>query len=382
MHVYGSGSRVNASDQDTSLHVSMLLDNHYEPDHRVAFEIELLREAGISAKVVAWDRRTPPSQDKQEPPGDELVRLPVPAPSGGGWRTLVALTRFARKVWRDRTKLFEGVSLLVVHDVYLLPLGWVLARKLNLPFIYDAHEDFQRAEVGTYPRFLRRMAATAEGRLAQSAVAVVVPGSSRTERWRGVIRGVPIVVPNFVQREQATTSGDSADWDLLYIGTVSDARRPDLLIDLARIRPDLRIAIAGDGRSATAVMEAAPDLPNLTYLGWRSDADSLFERTRSIYYGLDPSHPYSEVACPNTLYHALRHRKPLIFFCGGEPAEVASEFRIGIRCSPSTADLARAVDAALAGSDWQFDAAWKTTWKSADLEEFVEAIASAARKTQ
>ncbi len=359
----------------------MLLDNHYSPDARVAFEIGLLTEAGISTRVVAWDRRSaPPGPQAASAPTEDVVRFRVPAPSGGGRHTLVALTRFARRVWRARRVLFSDVSLLVVHDIYLLPLGWTLARNLRLPLVYDAHEDFQRAETTIYPRAVLRLAAALEGRLARDAVAVVVPGASRIPRWRGALDEAPIVVPNFVQSEQVQPSAAPPEWDLLYAGTISEARRPDLLVELARGRPDLRIAVAGGGRGAAWFEREAVALPNLEFLGWRTDVDELFERTRSVYYGLDPSHPYADVACPNTLYQALRHRKPLVFFCGGEPADVASEFRIGIRCAADVHALAEAVDTALAGSSWEFDEAWQAVWRRADLSRYVDAVAAAARR--
>src|SRR5204862_227871 len=130
--------------------------------------------------------------------------------------------------------------------------------------------------------------------------------ASRAARWDGILERPPIIVCNFVRRDLPEPSGHGLDWDLLYAGTVSEGRRPDLLIELARLRPDLRIGIAGRGRGVDDVARAADTLPNLTYLGWRTDVDTLFARTRAIYYGLDPAHPYSEVACPNTLYPALR----------------------------------------------------------------------------
>jgi glycosyltransferase involved in cell wall biosynthesis len=374
-----AGSEGAEQGDDEGTIVSMLLDNHYGPDARVAFEVRLLAEAGISTRIVAWDRRTRPVADEGAT-NDALTRLSVPAPSGGGWRTLIALLRFRRKAWRARRALFGGSAILWVHDIYLLPLGWALARNLRLPFVYDAHEDFQRAEERRYPKAVLRLAALGEGRLARAAVAVVVPGASRTPRWRGVLAREPIVLPNFVEREQAPPSQGPSEWDLLYAGTISPARRPDLLVELARHRPDLRIAVAGSGRGAAAVEQAATRIPNLEFLGWRAEVDELFDRTRSIYYGLDPSHPYSDVACPNTLYQALRHRKPLIFFCGGEPADVASRFQIGIRCSPEVTALAEAVDEALARTSWQFDSAWQEVWSRADVSAFVEAIAHVANR--
>jgi glycosyltransferase involved in cell wall biosynthesis len=353
--------------------VVMLLDNHHAPDARVAFEIALLATAGIPARVVAWDRRATIDAGGSVA-SDDLVRIVEPAPRGGGRRTLVALTRFSRKVWRHRLALFAGADLVIVHDIYLLPLGWVLAHSLRIPFIYDAHEQFDRAEALRYPSWFLRLASSIEAYLARSARAVLVPGQSRLARWDGVLDRSPVVVPNFRERRQAALSDRAPSWDLLYVGTISSVRRPDLLIALGAHRSDLRLAMAGDGHDAAAIEQATTRVSNVAYLGWREDVDQLFARTRCVYYGLDPSSPYSDLACPNTLYQALRHRKPLIFFCGGEPARLAEEFRIGIRCEPTVAALADAVDEALRRTDWQFDQAWQAVWSRADPEEFVRAV--------
>jgi glycosyltransferase involved in cell wall biosynthesis len=359
----------------------MLLDNHHGPDPRVAFETELLAQVGIATRVVAWDRRSKAEKGDREASPAEVVRIGVPAPSGGGWRSVLAVVRFGFRVWRRRRRLFRSSSLLVVHDVYLLPLGWMLSRRLRLPFLYDAHEEYARMEAGRYPRWLLRLVTLLESRLARSAVAVVVPGASRTSRWAGVLDRPPIVLQNLLQRGQFVQDGGPIEWDLLYVGTLSEVRRPDILIELARLRPDLRIGIAGRGRSVPDVTHAAGELPNVSYLGWRADVDALFAAAKAIYYGLDPRHPYSDVACPNTLYHALRHRKPLLYFCGGEMADLATEFNIGIRCEPSAKAISVAVDQIATISDWEFDDAWRAVQERAGTEEFVRAVATATNRS-
>jgi hypothetical protein len=358
----------------------MLLDNHYGPDPRVGFEAELLEEAGISTRIIAWDRRPLSHAGDSQGERPEIVRVAVPAQSGGGWRSVVGLARFGVRVWRRREQLLRGGALLVVHDIYLLPLGWALARSVGLPFLYDAHEEYGRMEANRYPPWLLRVITAIESRLARRAAAVVVPGASRRRRWEGVLPRPPIVLPNLVRREAFPLEPVPPEWDLLYAGTIADIRRPDLLVELARLRTDLRIAIAGRGRGAERIARAAAELPNLTYLGWRPDSSALFTRTRAVYYGLDPTHPYSDIACPNTLYEALSHRKPLIFFCGGEMAQLAAEFKIGIRCQPSLAQLSAAVDRALTESNWDFEAAWRAVWERAETQLFVAAIETAAQR--
>jgi hypothetical protein len=381
-------ARADPSSTGSHRCIVMLLDNHYGPDPRVALETQLLSEAGLATRVIAWDRRKEKSPNDRLTTNDrsaantEVVRVPVPAPSGGGWRTFVALARLSARVWRGRKQLFMGASVLIVHDVYLLPLGWALARHLRLPFAYDAHEEFALMESARYPHWFLRCIAALESWLARRAVAVIVPGVSRTPRWRGALRKTPIILPNLVRRGFTTPHLGPIDWDLLYAGTIADIRRPDLLVSLARSRPDLRIAIAGRGRSERQVERAAEELTNLTYLGWQPETGRLFARSAAIYYGLDPSHPYSEVACPNTLYEALRHQRPLIFFCGGEVAELASEFKIGIRCEPSVDALSAALSEASATSRWEFEPAWREVLERADTQRFVDVLEAAARSAQ
>jgi glycosyltransferase involved in cell wall biosynthesis len=359
--------------------VVMLLDNHYGPDPRVAFELEMLREAGVPARIIAWDRRS--DEAAVEPPPENVIRIRVSAPSGGGRRSLVAACRFGVRVWRQRAQLFERAAILMVHDVYLLPLGWMLSRRLRKPFIYDAHEEYARMEAGRYPSWVLRFVTALESRLARGALAVVVPGRSRTLRWRGILKKPPIILPNLGREERPTSERGSPQWDLLYAGTLSEDRRPEILVELAHMRPELQIAIAGRGRSVEYVAQAAQNSPNLHFLGFRANADELFAISKAIYYGLDPERPYSEVACPNTLYQALVYRKPLIFFCGGEPAELAREFRIGIRCPASVAAVSAAVDRLATMGDWQFDEAWTAVWDRADTDEFIDAVKSALRQS-
>jgi glycosyltransferase involved in cell wall biosynthesis len=378
--------------------LGMLLDNHYRPDPRVGFEIELLSRAGIAVRVVAWDRRVSAvyKNDEEMPdvrliePGmedepdlgtggttSEVVRITAPTPGYNRRLSSAALLKFSRCVWRDRRRLFRGCHALVVHDIYLLPFGWLLARELKVPFIYDAHEDFAVEEACRYPAWFLRLAMAVETRLARDAFAVVVPGRPRLPRWSKLVHRPLILLPNFVHCEQCQVSSDPVEWDLVCAGTLSETRRLDLLIDLARQRPDLRIAVAGRGHRSTEVADAATELPNLSYLGWRKDVDSVLARGRSIYYGRDPEDSYSEVACPNTLYQALRHRKPLIFLCGGEVAEIAEEFNIGIRPAATAAALSEAVDHVASVHEWEFDAAWSAVWQRANIERWLTTIADA-----
>jgi hypothetical protein len=355
----------------------MLLDNEYAPDRRVELEARLLREAGIGVRIVAWDRRLgrPGEYVVSQIEDVEVVRVKMPAPRGGGWRSLVAMLRFARQVWDDRDRLFAQSDALIVHDIYVLPLGWLISRCLRLPFIYDAHEEYARMEAGRYPKFFLRASTRVEDALARSAHAIVVPGVSRASRWTAAGFEMPLVLRNVGVPQIASDDRTSIRWDLVHAGTLSHVRRLDILLDLARSRPDLKIAICGRGKSEDSVAAAASQLPNVDFLGWQTDVERVLVQTRAIYYGLDPHHPDAYTACPNTLYQSLNHEKPLIYFCGGEIEEIAQHFRIGIRCHPSPAAVGDAIDVVKRGdAQWQFSEARQAVAGHEGSKAFVAAV--------
>ena len=354
--------------------VAMLLDNHYGPDRRIAFEARLLRDAGMAVRIIAWDRRDASGDDPPPPPSAELRRVPLPAPARGGLASIVAVLRWSARVYRRRAELFEGARLLVVNDVYLLPLGFLLARRLKLPFAYDAHEDFSVLEEGRYPALLRRIVAGLEGFLARRARAVIVPGASRLARWSGVTEDVT-VLPNVGAGDwPPDDSAPAPAYDLVHCGGIEPARGVDLLLDLAERRPDLRFAIAGTGREAAAIEQRAARLPNVDFQGWVSNPDRLLASSVAIYYHYDPAQAYSRLACPNTLYQALRVRRPLIYACGGEPELLNRQFKIGVRANPTTSGLESALQKVAATESWQFEEAWASIARAEALQSYPDAI--------
>jgi glycosyl transferase family 4 len=342
--------------------VAILLDNHHGPDRRIDMEVEMLAEAGIRARVVAWDRRgrsTADVADAAEWRGApvDLVRLPVPAPAVGGFASIRRLAVFARRVWRDHRRLLAGARVLVANDIYLLPLGWVLSLRTGLPLVYDAHEEFASMEGGRYPEPLLRAVEALESRLARRASLVVVPGETRVPRWERV--GIDPLVLRNVGRRLERLDPPAPTVDIAYCGGLSEERRLDVLVELARSRPDLRVAVAGEGRAEGWLAEAAAELPNLEFVGEISTPDEFLARSRAIYYGLDPQRPYAPKACPNTLYQAVRVGRPLVHHGAGEIDRFAARFNVGRRVEPDVASVAGLLDElpALEGT-WEFDAAW------------------------
>ncbi len=347
-------------------HVVLLLDNHHPPDRRAEWVSAVLRGAGVTVRIVAWDRRIGPltGPDREPPSGEEVVRIASPAAWGAGGGTLAAMMRFWRSAYGRRKELLAGADALIASDIYLLPLGLAMTVNTRLPLLYDAREDWAALEAARRPRSVREIVTRAETALARRTSAVIVPGESRARRWRRdgidpvVLRNVGITAPR---------AGTAPRWDVASAGLLAEQRRPDLVLGLAARRPDLRFVITGVGRLEDDVRSKAEALPNVDFLGFVDDVDEVLAKSRVIVYGEDPNTPYSPLVCPSTLYQAVRLRRPLVFYCGGEPAEAAGRFRIGVRCDPHVDALSVAVDTARARDDWEFDDAW--AWLREGAEE-------------
>lgn len=358
--------------------VVMLLDNHYGPDRRVENEMSVLTEGGIAVRIAAWERRQGGNSETVEISSKAtLVRIAEPNPPRGGMKSIVRLLSWCSKVWMKRKELLRDARTLVVHDVYLLPLGYLLSTVARVPLVYDAHEDFRALEEGRYPEWLIRSVLRMESSICRRAYGVVVPGYNRIERWKKV--GIsPVVFPNIGD----LASGDKPDnresrYSVAYCGSLDPNRRIDLLIDWARINPDHSVAIAGEGRNRDAILRMASDLPNVEIFPWVSDPQGFLSQAKVVYYGLDSKSPYSNFACPNTLYISASIRRPLVFFCGGEPLALSRRFNIGVQALPQLDSLDEAIHKALATNNWEFDACIRSLRELGSGADYLRLISGA-----
>jgi glycosyltransferase involved in cell wall biosynthesis len=352
----------------------LLLDNHHPPDRRAAWVSAVTRQAGLRVRILAWDRREPGSAAAEAAPGgdEEIVRIRIPAPWGGGPSTVVAAGRFTARALADARRVLRGVDVVIASDLYLLPLGCALARRANVPLIYEAREDWAALEAERRHRALRALATRAETALARGADLVVVPGDTRAPRWRRVGRD-PVVLRNIGLSEPRAATGRR--WDVAACGLLAEQRRPDLFLDVAERRPDLRFVLTGAGRLERWVAARSAELDNVDFLGWVPDVDAVLAASAVIVYGQDPRTCYSAMTCPSTLYQALRLQRPLVFYCDGEPGALARRFRIGVRCAPEPEAVSSAIDVALARDDWEFVSAWESVRTGAE-RPFLERVSA------
>jgi glycosyltransferase involved in cell wall biosynthesis len=67
---------------------------------------------------------------------------------------------------------------------------------------------------------------------------------------------------------------------VLFAGRLAEEKNVDQVVALARALPGIEVSIAGDGPMKQFIVDAAAELPNLTYLGWvsRDQLIDVFDR--------------------------------------------------------------------------------------------------------
>lgn len=337
--------------------VLMLLDNACTPDWRVLREAESLGQAGASVRILCWDREA--SAPETESRGAVFIeRVRTPAQRQRGIRQLDTLVKFYREATRrTRHAKFDVVH---AHDLLMLPLGAFLARRLHAGLIYDAHEIYHIMESARYPQpLLAGMARMERWLIRHSVDAFVTVSQQRVDDyWGGVLDDRPAyVVGNWydpvavspdTRRRAREELGLSPDMPvLLYAGGFAAERRLDLLMQVASLRPQWTLLVAGRGDHAVAreLAGAARAAPNLRVLGWQDQPGALYAAADAFYYVLEPSHPYTRFAASNTLYLAIARELPLITAALGEPGRIMRDIAPELVLDPPSVDtLARALD--------------------------------------
>ena len=175
--------------------VLMVILDSYEHDPRLEKEIASLVRAGCGVYVLGWNRfGTAPSEEERG--GAIIRRAEVRSPRGSRWRTLLRLPRLYAWLWRQARAIDYDV--IICHEIYSWPLGWLLKLVKRRKTIFDAHEPYAEQIVGILPGtgLFLGLLLRLEALLARRADALVTVSPRMVARYRGMgIRRV-VYVPN------------------------------------------------------------------------------------------------------------------------------------------------------------------------------------------
>jgi hypothetical protein len=318
----------------SSRDVLMLVDN----THRLVRGLKealSLKQSGYAVIIAAWDRDS--SIDKEEhTQGITVVKMGIPTKSQRGFRQITYLLKFYLKIVRR----FRRMSFSAIHacDLPMLLLGVALKLKMGSRLIYDAYEIYHLMESHKYNAIMLKGMATFEKILINLFVdSFITVSENRLEGYYKHILKDPskaFVVGNYFDYSSCTSHckedirsvfrekvGIPLNATVIgYIGSLNENRCLSLLLEWASKRPEVYLILAGRGspRVELEINKYCTRFANILYMGWLDDPDPIYRSIDAIYYIIDPKHPYSQFAAPNTLYIAIAYGIPIIGLPLGE----------------------------------------------------------------
>ena len=343
----------------------MLVRNAFTHDTRVEREARSLAAAGHRVTIVAEARPGLPL--REEKASASVIRVPRPL-------ARVPALRFLAYVWRLRSVVEKTrPDVLHAHDTDALQSMGPAARRLGVPFVYDAHELWlgraARGHSGVYDRLARAYYGLVERRHVPRAAAVIVanPGVGPELERRYGIRGVR-AVPNYpveigpVERRELRSlpGGDRIPHDapiVLYSGGITIDRGIEQLVQAMTEVPDAHLVFMGAGGLEPEIRRLVSQLgldDRVHFLGM-VPSDEVVAYTASATVGVLSTVPVSlnnVLALPNKIFQYMAAGIPLVASDYPQIREVVEGSGAGrVMDSSDPSAIAAALRAVLADPD-------------------------------
>jgi glycosyltransferase involved in cell wall biosynthesis len=246
-------------------HVVMLVRNSYTHDSRVEKEARTLIGAGHRVSIVADAGLGLPAREARD--GSEIHRVARRGPPVPGVRFVIHEWRLARRIRALRP------TVLHAHDTNTLVPVALAARRLRVPYVYDAHDLWlgrPRRERGRlYFALSQLYHGFVERRLVSRAAATLTvsrPIAGHLRRRYGLsavhlVPNYPEVGPSVERRELRDLPGgdavDPARPIVLYLGGLMAGRGLDLLVDAIGLVPEAQLVMLGSGAEEWKLVQRA-----------------------------------------------------------------------------------------------------------------------------
>ena len=313
----------------------MVLDNGFKPDARVQKEIDTLVKLDYSVDLYCWDQDgdLPETENKTN---FKITRIKLVVGKQQGLKKIKDLFIFYYKVYKKIEKQ-KKYDFIYVHDFLLLPFGVFLKFKLNLPFIYDAHEIYHLMEWEKYNSFIRFLILTAEKFLSKYADAFIVVNTKRKDFYSKYYKREISIIGNWYDPYEGEIVEVKKMFNIPsngilvgYFGVLNFNERPiDSFINKMMNIPNIHFIIAGFGKDENAIHLFENRYKRLHYLGWQKNVRKFMKDVNYIIYYMNDERKYFEFTAPNTLYLAISHGIPIITNVPGESEELIKNNNIG-----------------------------------------------------
>ncbi len=244
------------------LKIAWVVHNPNRNEGRVYKESQTLAHAGYEVTIFAmWEEGLPVTEQQ----GDvNIIRLPS---------LILHKIKFPFKQMRSGLLWISYQIQLLIHliaykpniihcmNFYTLHIGYLMKKLFNVPYVYDSHDLFiGQLHMNNKPPLIKRLFMLREKFLAKNASAVIQTTESRKkqfEKWYNISAQVimnktlsPTLGKNVSSTHNHPEICSTSKKKLVYVGSVTQSRGLEQLIEATRNMNDVQIFILGHSSGA------------------------------------------------------------------------------------------------------------------------------------
>jgi colanic acid biosynthesis glycosyl transferase WcaI len=259
----------------------------------------------------------------------------------------------------------EPVDILVTSSpsMFLGPVGLAVARLKNAKFVWDVRDitwGYARDVAGSSPvmtfatRVLEKYILYALRRAdlvvgaSHGITRMLVEGGVEPGRTITVLNGISPELLEDIVRTSGT--GKNRRPVVAYAGLIGYNQNLGVLLEVARMLPDVEFVLAGDGPELPLLKRRAEGLAlnNLSFSGYlnREGLLELYRRSDALIAHVRSSPTIDATMIPVKLFEYMATGKPIVYAGKGAAAELLREIGCAVTVAPGDPD---AIGAAIAG---------------------------------
>ena len=332
-----------------AMRVTMLCRNTFTHQSRAEKEARSLTEAGYAVTIVADGDGVLPAREEHD--AYTLVRVPRTL------RRFPVLRFFAHRRGVIREMIRTHPDILHAHDTNALEPVAVVARRLHLPFIYDAHDMWLkqiRRDAQRWPGFLQYYGRVERRYIPEAAEAITVsqPIVDELSRTYGrpfkLVPNYPVVDPQLIRRELRTLPGaeriPAEAPVVLRLGNLTPGRGVEQLVEAMCEVSHAHLVLLGRGSSGPGIGALAErlGLPDRVHLLAPVPEPEVVGYAASADVGVSPAIPASlndAYSLPNKLFQYMAAGIPVVASDFPHLREIVSGSGAGVNVDATRADL-------------------------------------------
>lgn len=268
--------------------------------------------------------------------GNEKMERPYPfSRIGLSSKSLkTAYFEFNWKLYHELKKKADKDTILHANDIDALLPNYLIAKKLNIPLVFDSHEIFTEMP-SVQKRFSQKFWRVLERKLVPHVKFMMTESESYAEWFHEKYNVNPVVVRNIPRKIlSAPEIPENHPKIILYQGAINQSRGIEKMIAAMHHIKDAVLKIAGDGPKKKAYEELViqEKLQDKVFFLGKLKPENLREvtKTADMGFSLEENNGVSYYySLPNKVCDYIQSRVPLVMINFPEMQRIRNQFNVG-----------------------------------------------------